>query len=125
MPVFDVDWFNQPMVIRKEKSNQENPEKKTFKEYIIYQLYIWNYKYPKCSIFGEKVEGSTKRSKEWLKKDWQLLRSIPLSNTLWGLSKIIWGLIRFIFGLGLKGISKIRKKLGKPSQVLALSLIHI
>ena len=119
MPVFDVDWFNQPMVIRKEKSNQENPEKKTFKEYINYQLYIWNYKYPKCSIFGEKVEGSTKRSKEWLKKDWQLLRSIPLSNTLWGLSKIIWGLIRFIFGLGLKGISKIRKKLGKPSQVLA------
>lgn len=117
IPVFDVDWFNQPMVVEEEKSSKANPEKKTFKENINYQLYLWNYKYPKWSIFGEKVEGSTKRSKEWLKKDWQLLRSIPLSNTLWGLLKIIWGLIRFIFGLGLKVISKIFKKVGKPSQV--------
>ncbi len=121
MPVFDVDWFNKPIIIEKEKYNKEkseNTKKKTFKEYINYQLYLWNYKYPRWSIFGEKVEGSTKRSKEWLKKDWQLLRSIPLSNTLWGLLKIIWGLIRFIFGLGLKVISKIFKKVGKPSQVL-------
>ncbi len=121
IPAFDVDWFNQPMVIEKEKSNKEkseNTKKKNFKEYIHYQLYLWNYKYPRWSIFGEKVEGSTKRSKEWLKKDWQLLRSIPLSNTLWGLSKIILGLIRFIFGLALKVMSKIFKKVGKPSQVL-------
>jgi glycosyltransferase involved in cell wall biosynthesis len=118
IPVFDVDWFNQPMVIQREKSNKETPEKKTFKESINYQLYLWNYKYPQWSIFGEKVEGSTKRSKEWLKKDWQLLRSIPLSNTLWGLLKIIWGLIRFIFGLSLKVISNILKKISKPSQVL-------
>jgi len=121
IPVFDVDWFNQPIVIEKEKFNKEkseNTKKKTFQEYIHYQLYLWNYKYPRWSIFGEKVEGSTKRSKEWLKKDWQLLRSIPLSNTLWGLLKIIWGLIRFIFGLALKVISKIFKKVGKPSQVL-------
>jgi glycosyltransferase involved in cell wall biosynthesis len=118
IPVFDIDWFNQPMVIQREKSNKETPEKKTFKESINYQLYLWNYKYPQWSIFGEKVEGSTKRSKEWLKKDWQLLRSIPLSNTLWGLLKIIWGLIRFIFVLSLKVISKIFKKISKPSQVL-------
>ena len=121
IPVFDVDWFNQPIVIEKEKFNKEkseNTKKKTFQEYIHYQLYLWNYKYPRWSIFGEKVEGSTKRSKEWLKKDWQLLRSIPLSNTLWGLSKIILGLIRFIFGLTLKVMSKIFKKVGKPSQVL-------
>jgi glycosyltransferase involved in cell wall biosynthesis len=119
IPVFDVDWFNQPIVIDEEKYNREqleNKEKKPFKEYINYQLYIWNYKYPKWSIFGEKVEGSTKRSKEWLKKDWQLLRSIPLSNTLWGLLKIIWGLIRFIFGLAIKSISEIAKKTGKLSQ---------
>jgi len=121
MPVFDVDWFNQPIVIDEEKDNREklkNIEKKTFKESINYQLYLWNYKYPKWSIFGEKVEGSTKRSKEWLKKDWQLLRSIPLSNTLWGLLKIIWGLIRFIFELGIKGISKIVNKSNKLSQNL-------
>ena len=119
IPVFDVDWFNQPMLIEKyNKEKSENTKKKTFKEYINYQLYLWNYKYPRWSIFGEKVEGSTKRSKECLKKDWQLLRSIPLSNTLWGLSKIILGLIRFIFGLGLKIISKILKKVGKTSQVL-------
>ena len=119
IPVFDVDWFNQPIILEKEKYNKETSEKKTFKESIHYQLYLWNYKYPCWSIFGEKVEGSTKRSKEWLKKDWQLLRSIPLSNTLWGLLKIIWGLIRFIFGLGVKGISKIGKKSNKSSQVLA------
>jgi glycosyltransferase involved in cell wall biosynthesis len=122
LPVFDVDWFNQPIILEKEKYNKEkseNTKKKNFKEYINYQFYIWNYKYPRWSIFGEKVEGSTKRSKEWLKKDWQLLRSIPLSNTLWGLLKIIWGLIRFIFGLGVKGISKIGKKSNKSSQVLA------
>ena len=50
MPVFDVDWFNQPIVINEEKYNREklkNIEKKTFKEYVNYQLYLWNYKYPK------------------------------------------------------------------------------
>ena len=121
LPVFDVDWFNQPIILEKEKYSKEkleNTKKKTFKEYINYQFYLWNYKYPRWSIFGEKVEGSTKRSKEWLKKDWQLLRSIPLSNTLWGLLKIIWGLIRFILGLSLKVISKIGKNLGKPSHIL-------
>jgi hypothetical protein len=53
IPVFDVDWFNQPIVIDEEKYNRKkskNIEKKTFKEYINYQLYIWNYKYPQWSI---------------------------------------------------------------------------
>ncbi|MGL5032569.1 MAG: glycosyltransferase, partial [Microcystaceae cyanobacterium] len=63
-------------------------------------------------LFFEKVEGSSQRLFQWIKDDVQLLRSIPLSNTLWGLFKIVWGLIYFIFKIGFDSIKNtvVRKK---------------
>ena len=50
----------------------------------------------------------------WIQEDIKLLRSIPLSNTLWGLFKIIWGLIRYILVIFSKKINQALIKLLTP-----------
>lgn len=123
IPLFEVDWFNQPVEIVGEQAKPDrNPKwnsifkQGNIKEWVRYQRHIWNYNYPQRSIFFEKVEGSIQRLIQWLKEDLRLLRTIPLSNTFWGLFKIIWGLIRFTGQLSIKACLKLVQKIKKPKQ---------
>jgi glycosyltransferase involved in cell wall biosynthesis len=112
IPVFEIDWFNQPVVLAEQRSKpqkRQSQEQKKLKELVLYRLYVWQFENPQGSIFAEKVIGSTQRLKQGLNQDLILLRSIPFSNTLLGLFKIIWGLIRFIFNLFIKVVSKLAR----------------
>ncbi len=120
--VFEVDWFNNPVSIQKSlawKSSlrkilgilNDKPLEKLYQKtesILKFNLTYWNLSNPKLRIFLEKVQGSTSRLWDWINKDIELLRSIPLSNTLWGIFKIIWGLFRFSINLI---FSKINQKL--------------
>ncbi|HAC66149.1 MAG TPA: glycosyl transferase family 1 [Cyanothece sp. UBA12306] len=124
IPSFEVDWFNNPVNLYQSQSWRSylqkfveflngQPVRKLYKktqETIQLKLAYWNLTQPKLRLFLEKVQGSTLRLWSWINKDIELLRSIPLSNTVWGIIKIIWGLFRFILNLV---INKINQKLLK------------
>ncbi|MGK7881570.1 MAG: glycosyltransferase, partial [Crocosphaera sp.] len=68
----------------------------------------------KLKLLLEKVQGSTSRLINWIQQDINLLRSIPFSNTLWGITKIIWGLFRYILAIFLRKINQTVIKLLTP-----------
>ncbi|MEB3312048.1 MAG: glycosyltransferase [Snowella sp.] len=125
LSVFERDWFDQPTVTPSLSKFQQllltlndffgdrsfenwSQELVEFKNYYFLK---WRITQPKLSLFLEKVEGSTSRLIDWINQDIQLLRSIPLSNTVWGILKIIWGLIRFGFKIILKILNRFWQKL--------------
>ncbi|ACK67229.1 conserved hypothetical protein [Rippkaea orientalis PCC 8801] len=113
IPAFEVDWFNNPVYFKKSSDGRftwqkileiltDHPFEKIYqaiKLKIELKFSYWNLTQPKLRVFLEKVQGSTSRLLGWINKDIELLGSIPLSNTLWGIFKIIWGLLRFGFKL--------------------------
>ncbi len=117
---FEVDWFNNSTLV---DTTEGQPEKSTlernknFQKILFHQQYIWKNKYPKFLLFFEKIEGSSQRLVQWIKDDVKLLRSIPLSNTLWGIFKIVWGLVYFIFKIGFESIKKIEVIRKQSSEV--------
>lgn len=124
IPAFEVDWFNQPMVIETEKSSIKAGklgirliQGNNLKELFRYHLFNWRYQYPQFSIFFEKVEGSSQRLIQGLKEDLRLLRLIPFSNTFWRSLKIVLGLIRYALKLAIKIILKTIKKVQKTPVV--------
>ena len=121
---FDVDWFDNPVNSNQEHNIieflnilQNNPLDK-LSERIIYQVQFyfkyWDLTQPKLKLLLEKIQGSLSRLINWIQEDIKLLRSIPLSNTLWGLFKIIWGLIRYILVIFSKKINQALIKLLTP-----------
>ncbi|MBJ7898465.1 MAG: glycosyltransferase [Cyanobacteria bacterium RI_101] len=82
LPVFAVDWFNQP-VAPSEAVKNPAPEDKTNPS-------------PQLARFQEKVAGSAERLGRWWRKDLELVKRVPFSHTAWGIFKTLWGLIRFI-----------------------------
>ncbi|WP_198648471.1 glycosyltransferase [Cyanothece sp. BG0011] len=121
---FEVDWFDNP-VFSKQKSNildffeflQNNPlENLSEKINHKFQFYFkyWELNQPKLKLLVEKIKGSTSRLVNWIQQDIILLRSIPFSNTLWGIFKIIWGLFRYILSVFLKKINQVLSKLFTP-----------
>ncbi|MGK7940281.1 MAG: glycosyltransferase [Crocosphaera sp.] len=121
---FEVDWFNNP-VFSKKISNlsklfkflQNNPiEKIVEKINAKRQFYFmyWELTKPKLKVLLEKIQGSTSRLVNWMEKDILLLRSIPFSNTLWGILKIIWGVIRYIISKVFNKISTIINQILTP-----------
>ncbi len=125
LSIFERDWFDQPTVTPSLSKFQQllhtlneffsdrvlenwSQELVDFKNYYFLK---WRITQPKLSLFLEKVEGSTSRLIDWIKQDIQLLRSIPLSNTFWGIFKIIWGLIRFGFKIIFKILNRFWHKL--------------
>ena len=78
--LFAVDWLNQPLQSSAVGKIHTLPLKE----------------WPSSSLLREKIQGSTQRLKQWLKKDLELLRSVPFTHTAWGIFKIVWGLIRFL-----------------------------
>ncbi|MCT0252353.1 MULTISPECIES: glycosyltransferase [unclassified Synechocystis] len=127
---FEVDWFNQPVNIEEEKSLiPVSPKpKQPWQQRLRYQLYLWQQDYRELRILLEKVEGSTRRLKEWFKADLRSLRSIPLANTTWGLLKIVWGITRLITKIPLKitnqiiteTVNTIFNKVGKPREKITV-----
>ncbi|XHU96905.1 MAG: glycosyltransferase [cyanobacterium endosymbiont of Rhopalodia gibba] len=113
LSVFEVDWFNNPVNIQKlqgwklylqkfiEKLNDGPLETFYLKieSTLKFHLTYWNLTQPKLRLFLEKVQGSTSRLWDLVKKDIRLLQSIPLSNSLLGIGKLIWGLFKFIINL--------------------------
>ncbi|MGK7887299.1 MAG: glycosyl transferase family 1, partial [Crocosphaera sp.] len=121
---FEVDWFDD-QVSSKQKSNilgffyflQNNPiEKLPNKINNKFQFYFryWGLTKPKLKLLLEKIQGSTSRLLNWMQQDIELLRSIPFSNTLWGIFKIIWGLFRYILAIFLRKINQTVIKLLTP-----------
>ncbi|MEA5533088.1 glycosyltransferase [Crocosphaera sp. XPORK-15E] len=107
---FEVDWFNNPVSSKSLGNWKDNFKKilevlsdnpleklsdKISAKLTFYFMY-WELTQPKLKLFLEKVQGSTSRLGHWIKQDIELLRSIPLSNTLWGIFKIIWGVLRYV-----------------------------
>lgn len=109
---FEVDWFNNPVNTQEssiDNTNQPN-ELKPWKKQWRDQFYLWQENNPEAKAFFEKVYGSTQRLKQWIKADIKSFKSIPLTNTIWGLLKIIWGVIRFGVKLLIKTINRFSKK---------------
>ena len=117
IPACEVDWFNQPIIsnsVLENKREFEEQDAVSWHEIINkfttkkdYYLFYLQKRYPSLSIFIEKVEGSTYRLQQWMGKDLSLLKTIPGSNTIWGLLKILWGLTVFLFNLSYKILNKI------------------
>jgi len=78
--LFAVDWLNQPIEPWQSAPIPTLPPQEWLSS----------------SLLLEKVQGSTQRLKQWLKKDIELLRSVPFTHTAWGIFKMVWGLIRFL-----------------------------
>lgn len=111
--IFEVDWFNNPVNVQRLqgwklylqkfiKILNDKPLEKFYQRIqsaLKFNLTYWNLTKPGLRLFLEKVQGSTSRLWNWINKDIELLRSIPLSNTLWGVGKIIWGLFKFSVNL--------------------------
>ncbi|WP_228025780.1 glycosyltransferase [Synechocystis salina] len=112
IPAFQVDWFNNPVNVKNVESVAPDLSKQTqsWQKRWRYQLYLWQQDHQELRIFLEKVEGSTQRLKEWFKADLRSLRSIPLTNTAWGLLKILWGVVRLVAKIPLKIVGKIVNK---------------
>ncbi|ACB49875.1 unknown [Crocosphaera subtropica ATCC 51142] len=124
IPAFEVDWFDNP-VSSKEKNKildffdflENHPlEKLSEKINHKFQFYFryWELTQPKLKALLEKIKGSTSRLLNWIQQDIDLLRSIPFSNTLWGIFKIIWGLVRYILATFLRKVNKALIKLLTP-----------
>ncbi|EAZ91307.1 glycosyltransferase [Crocosphaera chwakensis] len=124
IPAFEVDWFDNP-VSSKQKNNildffefLENHPLEKSSEKINHKIKFY-FKYleltqPKLKLLLEKIKGSTARLLNWIQQDIELLRSIPFSNTLWGIFKIIWGLVRYILSVFSKKINQALIKLSTP-----------
>ncbi len=123
IPEFEVDWFDNST--QRLTSIQQKLKNLTdsllgfnlqqiildYQHQLNYQIFKLKLTKPKAKLFLEKVEGSTSRLINWIKKDLGLIQSIPFINTLWGLFKIVWGLIRFPINIALKILLKIWLKL--------------
>ncbi|WP_242017986.1 hypothetical protein [Synechocystis sp. FACHB-383] len=122
IPAFQVDWFNNPVNVKNVESVAPDSSKQTqpWQERWRHQLYLWQQDHQELRIFLEKVEGSTQRLKEWFKADLRSLRSIPLTNTAWGLLKILWGVVRLVAKIPLKIVVKIVNKSSKSEEVFAV-----
>lgn len=83
LPVFTVDWFNQPLT-PPESVTPLSQEKKINSS-------------PQMARFQEKVTGSAERLRRWWQKDLELIKKVPFSHTTWGIFKTLWGLVRFLF----------------------------
>jgi len=102
IPEFEVDWLNNYNKNYNLNKKQEfwqsvnkffislNPQNFTiqYTAKINYQIFKLKLHKPKARLFFEKVEGSTFRLGEWVRKDLSLIQYIPFLNTLWGLLKI-------------------------------------
>ena len=113
LSVFEVDWFNNPVNIQKLQGwklylqkileTLNNKPLKTFNQTIksTFKVYLtyWNLTQPKLRFFLEKIQGSTSRLWDSIDKDIRLLQSIPLSNSLWVISRLTWGAFKFIINL--------------------------
>ncbi len=121
---FEVDWFDNSVSSNKKNKIldilqflQNNPlEKLLEKINYKFQFYFkyWELTQPKLKLFLEKIQGSTSRLLNWIQQDITLLRSIPFSNTLWGILKIVWGLVRYIFSVFFRKINQVLIKLLTP-----------
>ena len=121
--IFKVDWFNNSTqklsFIQKKLKNFINNQDdssladriKHYQEKVNYQIFKLKLTQPKTRGFLGKVEGSLFRLTQWIKEDINLIKYIPFTNTLWGISKIIWGIIRFNIKIIKKVIHKIIKRL--------------
>ena len=111
--VFEVDWFNNPVNVQKIQGWKlylqkfirilnDKPLEKFYQQIestLKFNLTYWNLTQPGLRLFLEKIQGSISRLWNWINKDIELLRYIPLSNTLWGIGKIIWGSLKFSINL--------------------------
>ncbi len=125
---FEVDWFNNPVSLDSlvgGKANikeiiefiQDNPVENIFnkiKNEIEFYFLYWEVNNPKFKLFLEKVKGSTSRLWAWIKQDIELLRSIPFSNTVWGISKIFLGFSRYIVTVIFRKVNQALLKLLTP-----------
>jgi glycosyltransferase involved in cell wall biosynthesis len=118
IPAFQVDWFNNPVHPKNVESIAHDLSRQTqpWQERWRHQLYLWQQDHQELRIFLEKVEGSTQRLKEWFKADLISLRSVPLTNTTWGLLKILWGVTRLVAKIPLKIAGKIIDKFDQPEE---------
>ncbi|MDJ0661012.1 MAG: glycosyltransferase [Crocosphaera sp.] len=121
---FEVDWFDHPVSSKKQTKIleffdflQNNPiDKLSHKLNNKFQFYLryLELTQPKLKVLLEKIQGSTSRLLNWIQQDINLLRSIPLSNTLWGIFKIIWGLVRYIVTVFFRKINQALIKVLTP-----------
>ena len=110
IPVFEVDWFNQPVLSDSQKDNPvgskvgktiarvkdffvNDGEPENSQNFLLYSLRLT---YPKLSKLIEKIEGSLERLNQGFHQDLKLLSYIPFANTLWRSLKIILGLVSFL-----------------------------
>ncbi len=119
--IFEVDWFNNSTIENdrpfwQKLIKQINNFLDQFSLKQLYQDLVKkiDYKLLKISLTNqslkslrEKIKGSIFRLKNWFKKDIQLIRYIPFTNTVWGLLKIILGMVKFILRIISKIINKI------------------
>ncbi|MDJ0728370.1 MAG: glycosyltransferase [Crocosphaera sp.] len=121
---FEVDWFDNPVSSKKttkildffdflQNNLVEKLSEKLNNKFQFYFRY-WELTKPKLKLLLEKIQGSTSRLINWIQEDIELLRSIPFSNTLWGIFKIIWGLVRYILAIFFRKITQILIKLLTP-----------
>ncbi|MGK7958705.1 MAG: glycosyltransferase, partial [Crocosphaera sp.] len=113
---FEVDWFDNPISSSK-KTKQfnflsflDNDFGEKLSKKINYSIKFY-FKYleftqPKLKLLLEKIKGSTSRLNDWVQQDIHLLRSIPFSNTLWGIFKIFWGLVRYVLTIFFRKINQ-------------------
>ncbi len=118
---FEVDWFDNPVVSKKKNKTVEflnyfhnNTLEKLLKK--INNKVQFYFKYlqltqPKLKLLLEKIQGSSSRLIQGVEQDLKLLRSLPFSNTFWGLFKIILGLFRYILSLLFRKINQFLLKI--------------
>ena len=113
---FEVDWFNNPVNIQ-DQSIGNLPQSADLKiSQDNHQHRPWQPSSPEVKLFFEKVHGSSQRLKQWIKADIRSIKSIPLTNTIWGLLKIVWGVIRFAIRLIIKTAHRLLKQVSPPPE---------
>ncbi|MEL4894241.1 glycosyltransferase [Crocosphaera sp. Alani8] len=123
---FEVDWFDNPVTFNNNTKMldilnllENNLLEKLWEignNKVKFYLKYWELTQPKLRLLLEKVQGSLSRLFNWIIEDINLLRSIPFSNTIWGIFKIIWGLFRYILGILFKKINQVLLKLLTPKR---------
>lgn len=87
MPVFEVDWLNQP-------HGQEPPLSVSLETSALNWWQEWA-QTPQGAKLREKLQGSRERLALWWQKDREALKALPLSHLTVGLLKTLWGGLRF------------------------------
>ncbi|MDJ0843117.1 glycosyltransferase [Crocosphaera sp.] len=131
---FEVDWFDNPVSLKKPTKIldfldflQNNPvDKLSEKINSKFQFYFkyWELTQPKLKLLLEKIKGSTSRLLNWIQQDINLLRSIPFSNTLWGIFKIIWGLVRYVLNVFFRKVNQAFVKILTPKSETFRDTLH-